>query len=369
MKYYLIAGERSGDLHGGNLIKAIRRTDTAAQFRGFGGEEMHAAGMHLHIHYHTMAFMGFIVVLFNLRKISKLLQACREDILQFQPDAVILIDYAGFNRRIAKFAKDRGIKVFYYIAPKVWAWNTGRAWELKANVDHLFSILPFEKEFFKKFDWDVDYVGNPVLDAISNFNADRRFIQAQHWHQKTIVALLPGSRRMELRRVVPVMAQLARANTSVHFVVAAVKTLPEHLYQPLRDLANVSFVYERTYDLLSVARAAIVTSGTAALETALFRVPQMVVYKAGAMEYLIGKLVIKVPFISLANLIANRAVIKEYIQREMNLHNLNTELQHLLQEGEYRQRMLRDYHEIYNQLNTGSASDNAAQLMVKYLQA
>lgn len=368
MRYYLVAGERSGDLHGSNLIKALKKYDPQATFRGFGGEYMKEAGMEVVIDYSRMAFMGFVAVIANLGTISKLLKQCKEDILSNQPDVIILIDYAGFNMRIAKFAKQNNLKVFYYISPKVWAWNTKRAWKLKANVDRLFSILPFEKEFFRKFDWDIDYVGNPVLDAIKSFQPDRDFLKKNNLtKEKKIVALLPGSRKMELKRMIPVMAELVSMNPQYQFVVASVKTLPEELYAPFRSIPSVKFVYESTYDLLIHSQAAIVTSGTAALETGLFKVPQAVIYKAGGLEYLLLKRLVKIPYISLSNLIANKLVFKEFIQDEMTAANLNDELKQLAEETPARTQMLKDYDEVYKILDTGSASDNAARLMVNYL--
>lgn len=368
MRYYLIAGERSGDLHGSNLVKALRQRDPQAIFRGFGGNYMKEAGVEVVVDYNQLAFMGFLAVIANFRTISRLLKFCRQDVLAFKPDVIILIDYAGFNMRIARFAKAKNLKVFYYISPKVWAWNTGRAWKLKANVDHLFSILPFEKEFFKKFDWEVDYVGNPVLDAIKAFKPDPDFfVKNDLVTEKKIVALLPGSRSMELRRMIPVMAEVVRMNPDYQFVVAAVKTLHEELYQPLREISSVKFVYESTYDLLTHARAAIVTSGTATLETGLFKVPQAVIYKAGLLEYWLLKQLVKIPFISLSNLIANRLIIKEFIQHEMTATNLNAELKQLVEDSPTRKQMLSDYDDVYRMLDTGSASENTARLMIDYL--
>jgi lipid-A-disaccharide synthase len=368
VKYYLIAGERSGDLHGSNLIKALKKHDSSAEFQGFGGEYMKEAGMNLVVNYQQMAFMGFVAVIANLGTISKLLKHCKENIRAFQPDVIILIDYAGFNMRIAKFAKKNNLKVFYYISPKVWAWNVKRAWKLKANVDRLFSILPFEKEFFRKFDWDVDYVGNPVLDAIKNFKPDPEFLRKNGLeNSKKIVALLPGSRKMELKRMIPVMAEVANLNTDYQYVVAAVRTLPTNLYSPLKKISSVKFVYDSTYDLLHHSKAAIVTSGTATLETGLFKIPQAVIYAAGDLEYSLLKRLVTVKYISLINLIANKPVIKEFIQKEMNLINIDWELKLLMENPDYREEMLNDYEKIYATLDIGSASENAARLMIKYL--
>ena len=367
MRYYIIAGERSGDLHGSNLVKELIKRDTEATFRGFGGEEMQGAGVNLFVHYSNLAFMGFQAVI-NFSKIAGYITSCKEDILQFNPDVVILIDYGGFNRRIAKFGKESGIKVFYYISPKVWAWRQDRAWSLKATVDKMFVILPFEKEFYKKYDFEVDYVGNPVLDAIKSFEPDTNFLSKNNIAiEKKIVALLPGSRTLELKRIVPLMAEVVKQNPMYQFVVAAVDNLPPVLYDPLRKLKDVKFVYNDTYNLLTNASSAIVTSGTATLETALLKVPQIVVYKAGALEFLIVKMIIKVKFISLVNLIADREVVKEFIQSEANPPNLQNELRNLLEDFSYRKKVMDGYDSVYKTLDTGSASENTAQLMTDYL--
>jgi len=368
MRYYLIAGERSGDLHGGNLIRAIRQHDPEFVGRGFGGSYMHEASMELMLHYDKMAFMGFTTVLANLGTIKAIMKQCKEDILAFKPDVVILIDYGGFNMRIAKFAKENGLKVFFYISPKVWAWNTSRAWKLKATVDRMFCILPFEREFYKRFNWDVDYVGNPVLDAIKKFRPDDDFlIKNELSTSKKIVALLPGSRKMELKGVVPIMAEVAKMNPGLQFVVAGVKALPAGLYAPLSGIPNVKIIFESTYDLLSNATAALVTSGTATLETALFKVPEVLVYKASMIEGVIVRSLIKVKYIGLVNLIMDKNVVRELYQGEMNATTLNAELNRLIGDKIYRNTMLEEYEKMYKILDTGSASENAGRLMVKYL--
>ncbi len=338
-----------------------------ASFRGFGGEEMQKAGVDLVMHYNQLAFMGFEAVV-NFFKIAKYMRDCKADILTYKPDAIILIDYGGFNRQMAAFGKANAIKVFYYIPPKVWAWRQARAWQLKKNVDHMFVILPFEKQFFKKYDFDVDYVGNPVLDAIKSFSPSASFLETNGLTSKRkIVALLPGSRKMELQQIVPLMAAVVKQNHSVDFVVAAVKNLPENLYQPLKEFSNVKFVYDSTYDLLTHSSAAVVTSGTATLETGLFKVPQVVVYKAGKIEYFIGSRVVKVAFISLVNLIAGKEVIKELIQDKATPQAISIELDLLLAEGDYRNRILEEYDQLYKMLDTGSASENTAGLILRYM--
>lgn len=370
LRLYFVAGERSGDLHGGNLIHAMKKRHAGLLCRGFGGDYMKEAGMEVAVHYNEMAFMGFAEVVANLSTISKKISFCKQDILVFKPDVVILIDYAGFNLRIAKFAKQNGIKVFWYIAPKVWAWNQNRAIKLKANVDRMFVILPFEKDFFKKFDWTVDYVGNPVLDAVKAHQTDQEFLTRNKIaNEKPLVALLPGSRKQELKRIIPLMAEVAKQNQSFHFVVAAVDNLPQEFYSVLRALPNVSFITGATYDLLTYAQAAIVTSGTATLETALFKVPQVVVYRTSSISYFIAKNLIRVPYISLVNLIAGREVVKEMIQQKANHKDVSAELNLILKDDRYREKMVLGYEEIKNVLDTGSASENAANLMLPYLQS
>ncbi|MBN8577038.1 MAG: lipid-A-disaccharide synthase [Cytophagales bacterium] len=369
MKYYIIAGERSGDLHGSNLVKSLTRLQPQASFRGFGGDEMQQAGVELVMHYDQLAFMGFEAVL-NFFKIARYMADCKRDILAYKPAALILIDYGGFNRRMADFGKSKGIPVHYYIPPKVWAWRQNRAWQLKKAVDHMYVILPFEKDFFKKYKINVDYVGNPVLDAIRSFKPAEFFLE-QHNLKTTqpLVALLPGSRIRELQKIVPVMAEVVKAQPAFHFAVAAIRNLPSELYQPLAGLKNVSFIYDATYDLLTHAAAAIVTSGTATLETALFKVPQVVVYKAGNFEYFIASRVVKVKFISLVNLIAGYEVVKELIQDHASATRIGAELLNLAQQGDYRERMQKEYNQLYASLDIGSASDNTAQLIVKYQNA
>lgn len=368
MRYYIIAGERSGDLHGSNLIKELKVLDPQAIFRGFGGDYMKHEGAEIVVHYEQMAFMGFVTLIANYGTIRRMLKFCKDDIVSFKPDVVVLIDYGGFNRRIAKFTKPAGIKTFYYIPPKVWAWYQRRAKEIKANVDRLFVILPFEKEFYKKYDWEVDYVGNPVLDAVKDFHPDPEFKKKNGFLQdKPIVALLPGSRKMELIRMVPLMAEVVGRNTQFQFGVAEVDGLDPSLYEALRQTDSVKMIKSDTYNLLHNAHAAIVTSGTATLETGLFKIPQVCVYKSGWMEMKIARAVVQVKWISLINLIAGKAVIRELIQEDATTKILSGELLKLVNDATYRNRMLSEYEKIYKTLDTGSASKNAARLMTGYL--
>lgn len=369
MRYYIIAGERSGDLHGSNLVKEIKKKDPLSQFRGFGGEYMEQAGVDLAVHYAELAFMGLAELITNANKIKKYIRLCKDDILTYKPDVIILIDYGGFNLQIAKFGKRTGIKIFYYIPPKYWAWYQKRALWLKPYVDRLFVILPFEKEFFKKFKWDAEYVGNPVLDAVKAHVSDN---QAQPTSQLQIegpfIALLPGSRKQELKRIIPLMARIVKRFPNHQFAVAAVNNLDQSWYQELNVFQNVRLIFEDTYNLLQQSTAAIVTSGTATLETALFKVPQIVVYKANAISYWLAKRLINVPFISLVNLIAGYEVVKEMIQSEANPERVSQELKKILEDNNYRTKMVEGYDQIIKTLDTGSASENTARLMVGYLQ-
>lgn len=368
MKYYVIAGERSGDLHAGNLVKAIKAREVSAEFRGFGGEYMQEAGVDLAVHYRDMAFMGLAELLTNMNKIKKYIRFCKEDILAYNPDVIILIDYGGFNLQIARFGKKKGFKIFYYIPPKYWAWYENRALWLKPYVDRLFVILPFEKDFFKRFDWASDYVGNPVLDAVKAHVEDSQFVSKNNLKKEVpCIALLPGSRKQELKRIIPLMAEVVRRFPQYQFAVAAVNNLDGSWYKAFEGMGNVSVIFEDTYNLLLNSSAAIVTSGTATLETALFKVPQIVVYRANTLSYWLARRLVRVPFISLPNLIAEKEVVKELIQSVATPDRLSQELSRLLEDNSYRDTIKEEYDQIINRLDTGSASENAARLMIQYL--
>jgi len=362
MKYYFAAGERSGDLHAANLIHELKKQNPKAEFRGFGGDDMEKAGMRLTVHYRSLAVMGFLALFAKLFHLFKLIKLCKKDILEYKPDAIILVDFGGFNMRIAKFAKAHRFRVYYYIVPKIWAWHQSRAYKLKASVDKMFVILPFEKAFYKKFDIDAEYVGNPVCDAIRKFAPDGNFKEKMAV-KSPIVALLPGSRRMELVRMLPVMEEVCKQNADIQFLAAAVSNLEPRLYEGIKALPNVKLVFENAYNVLSVSQAAIVTSGTATLETALFNVPQVVVYKTAAAEYLMAKQLIQTPHISLVNLIAEKEVVKEFIQREANAENIGKEVRRLLQDANYRQAMQSEYDKISKKLGHASASEKTAALI------
>jgi lipid-A-disaccharide synthase len=366
MRYYLIAGEASGDLHGANLMKALKKADAAAEFRYFGGDKMAAQGGELVKHYAEMAFMGFTEVLLNLRTILRNLKTCKADVLAYRPDVLVLIDFPGFNLKIAEFAKAQGIKVCYYISPKVWAWNQKRVLKIKKVVDHMFCILPFEVSFYKTWGMDVDYVGNPLLDEISSFRPNERFKLAHQLDERPIIALLPGSRKQEIERLLPVMLSVRNSFPDHQFVVAAAPTFSANYYQQYISQSDVQLVFEETYNLLHHAHAAVVASGTATLETALFKVPQVVVYKGGAITIAIAKMLIKIRFISLVNLIVDRKIVTELIQENCNTTKITQELNQIVA-GDGRTQMLAAYDELHLLMGEAGASERTARLIVGYL--
>ncbi len=355
MKYYLIAGERSGDLHASNLMKALKAKDEQAEFRFWGGDYMHAVGGTQVVHYNQLAFMGFMEVVQNLFTIARFIKQCKNDIQNWQPDVLILVDYAGFNLKIADFAKKGGFRVVYYISPKVWAWNQNRAYKIKNRVDKMLCILPFEVAFYKKFDWDVEYVGNPVVEAVKAHKKDNTFFTTNNLNEeKGIIAILPGSRKQEVTRILPTLIPVIKNFSDQYFIIAGVDNLPSELYHAVTDLPNASLLVDKTYDVLANAKAAIVCSGTATLETAIFNVPQVIVYKAGAISYYIAKWLIKVKYIGLANLIVNEELVKELIQGDCTTKNITAELQHILTHGT-------DYKELNKAIGNLIASEEAAK--------
>lgn len=368
MKYYLIAGERSGDLHASNLIKALKKEDPDGEFRGVGGEFMQEAGMNLAIHYKEMAVMGFLEVLKNIFTIKKYLSQCFKDIEKYQPDALIFVDFAGFNLRIAKKVQRLNFKKFYYISPKIWAWNQKRAYQVKKNIDKAFVILPFETAFYARFGVDAKYVGNPILDAINSFEADANFI-AKHTVIKTsgIIALLPGSRKQELEFAIPKLAELAQAFPDKTFGLSVINNLSMDLYEAALSEPNVIPVMENNYNLLLNAEAAIVTSGTATLETAIFDVPQIVTYGGSKISYEIAKRLVKVKYISLVNLIPDELIVKEFIQYDFTTDNLKEELKLILEDENHRQKILSGYKKIRQLLGEQNASKITAKEIVEIL--
>jgi lipid-A-disaccharide synthase len=374
LKYYLIAGEASGDLHASNLMKAIKQKDEKAQFRYWGGDLMQRQGGALVKHIRDLAFMGFVEVLFNLVTILKNLTFCKKDILAWKPDVVILVDYPGFNLRIADFLHKKGIKVVYYISPQVWAWKQGRVKKIKKVVDKMLVILPFEKDFYSRFGMDVDFVGHPLLDALNQEKHQTRenFIQKNGLEDKPVIALLPGSRKQEVDKMLSVMLQTVRAFRNYQVIVCGVDTLGRPFYRDILEkngFSEESFVkvlFGQTHEVLYHARAAAVTSGTATLETALIGTPEVVCYKGGKISYEIAKRVIKVKYISLVNLIMDKPVVKELIQDEFEEEHLKAELDRLVSDEPYRQRIIQDYEMLRVKLGSRGASEKAADRIVKF---
>jgi lipid-A-disaccharide synthase len=367
MKYYIIAGEASGDLHGSNLITELKKLDPSATIRCWGGDKMQQAGAELVKHYRDLAFMGFTEVLMNLRTIFRNLAFCKEDILQNRPDALILIDYPGFNLRIAKWAKEQGIKVIYYISPQVWAWKENRVKMMKQAIDKMLVILPFEKAYYKnKWNWEVEYVGHPLVEVIERHKTDSK---SGPLSDKPIVALLPGSRKQEILKKLPIMLEVSRSFPGYQFIVAKAPGVEEQFYDDLlKPYSNVSYVSNQTYDLLQQSKAALVTSGTATLETALFAVPEVVCYKGSYLSYQIGKRLVKVKFISLVNLIMDKLVVKELIQDDLTSRNLERELQQLLTSETRISELQKDYSNLRELLSKGgNASSKAARSIVDFL--
>ncbi len=367
MKYYLIAGEASGDLHASNLMKSLLEKDPNAEFRFFGGDLMQHVGGTLVKHYRELAFMGVLEVLKNIRSIFKNIDFCKKDILEYQPDMVILIDYPGFNLRIAEFAKQQGIKVHYYIAPKIWAWKENRIHKIKKSVDELHVIFPFEVDYFKnKHNYEVNFVGNPLLDEIAARQPidEARFRKEHQLGDKQIIALLPGSRTQEIRKILSVMLSVVNNFKSYQFVIAGAPSKDKAFYNNFIEGVDVKFINNKTYDLLSISKAALVTSGTATLETALFKVPQVVCYKTSGLTYSLAKAFVKIKYISLVNLVMDRAVVRELIQHELNTSLLKTELYAIL-DGEGRKKMLQDYEELHILLGGDGASNKLAASILK----
>ena len=370
MKYYFIAGEASGDLHGANLMRALAEIDPQAQFRFWGGDRMEAVGGKLIKHYRDLAFMGFWEVVTNLRTILRNIDLCKGDITAYQPDALIFIDYPGFNMRIAKWAKRQGIPTHYYISPQIWAWKENRIKAIRRDVDAMYVILPFEKDFYEgKHQYPVHFVGHPLLDAI----AARREVSMEVFKrengldERPIIALLPGSRKQEIAKMLSVMLSVVGSYHPYQFVIAGAPSLGYDFYRQFIREENVHFVSGKTYDLLSHAHAALVTSGTATLETALFRVPEVVCYRGNWISYQIAKRVISLKYISLVNLIMDAPVVTELIQGDLNTRNLKVELDKLLDPA-YRDKLQRDYQALRERLGNEGASRRTAQAIYNSLQ-
>ena len=367
MRYYIIAGEASGDLHASNLVAEIKKKDKKAEFRGCGGDLMKAQGVDLLKHYRTMAFMGFVEVAVNLRKVLDNIAQCKKDIVEYQPDALILVDYPGFNLRIADFAHEKGFKVLYYISPQVWAWKRRRVKKIKKSVDKMIVIFPFEEAFYKEYGVDVTYVGNPLLDELSKSGTPNRSIFLRRnslGEKREIIALLPGSRTQEVKRILPVMLKVVPHFPDYQFVIGGVSSLDKSLYKKIIGNTDVFLIENQTYELRQNSSAAVVTSGTVTLETALFTVPEVVCYKATGFSYLLAKWMIKVKYISLVNLVMDKEVVKELIQSDLTEKNIVTELERLLHDGKRQRQILEDYDELRDRLGNAGASEKAAEIVV-----
>ncbi|HIP37669.1 MAG TPA: lipid-A-disaccharide synthase [Crocinitomix sp.] len=370
MKYYIIAGEASGDLHGSNLMKAIIEKDNEAEFRFWGGDQMQNVTNGLVKHIKHLAFMGFIEVVMNIRTIAKNIKFCKQDLLNYQPDALILIDYPGFNLRIAEFAHQNNIRIHYYISPQIWAWKQNRVHKIKRVVNEMYCILPFEKEFYKKFNVDVHYVGHPLVDAINNFKrialSKNEFLQKNNLRDKPILAILPGSRNQEIKVKLPLMIKASASFPNHQIVIAGAPNKTETFYKPFINNTNVIVLENQTYDLLNHSDLAIVTSGTATLETALFKVPQVVCYKASAISYHIAKRLVKIDYISLVNLIMDKEVVTELIQGDLIVKNIVEELKKIENhQSNGRLEMINQYHQLIQKLGGGGASQKVANLLIK----
>lgn len=370
MKYYIIAGEASGDLHGSNLMRALKKVDVNAEFRFWGGDRMAEIGGDPVKHYKDLAFMGFLEVLMNIRTIAKNLKFCKKDIDNYQPDVIIFIDYPGFNLRIAKWAKEKGFKTHYYISPQLWAWKEGRIKAVKRDVDKMYVILPFEKDFYeKKHNYPVEFVGHPLIDEISmREQVDEYEFRAEYGlSDKPIIALLPGSRKQEIKKMLSVMLEMPQHFPEHQFVIAGAPSQDEGLYNSIIKDKDIAFIDNKTYDLLSVSTAALVTSGTATLETALFKVPQVVCYKGSWLSYQIGKRLVKhIEYISLVNLIMDKEVVKELIQGDFNKENLKRELEIILDPYE-RTKFFMNYYELEKKLGGRGASEKIADMIFNSL--
>lgn len=361
MRYYIIAGEASGDLHGSNLVKALHRKDAGAVIRCWGGDRMADAGAELVKHYRDLAFMGFVEVLAHLRTIFRNIDFCKQDIVRFKPDVLVLIDYPGFNMRIAEWAKKQGVRVVYYISPQVWAWKANRVKKIKRDVDKMLVILPFEVAFYAKWGFDVTYVGHPLIEVVEH---ERNVIPVIPIAPKPVIALLPGSRKQEILAKLPVMLQIVKYFPDYQFVIAQAPSIADSLYKELIGNEDVLLAPNQTYNLLKQAKAALVTSGTATLETALFGVPEVVCYKGNFISYWLAKKLIKVRYISLVNLIMDKPLVTELIQAELNEANLKDELEKLLYNEQHIATLKKEYESLWHLLGDSNASDKAAEEVI-----
>lgn len=370
MKYYIIAGEASGDLHASNLMHELNKIDSSAEFRVWGGDLMQQQGGQIVKHYKNLAFMGFFEVLINLGKIRQNFKLCKTDLLDFKPDLLILVDYPGFNLRMAKFAKENNIKTYYYISPKIWAWKKSRAWKIKKYIDKMFVIFPFEKDFYKNYDYEVEYVGNPLIDELEKkkeqLQNEDDFRRNNQLSEKPIIAMLAGSRKQEIKYILPEMLSAVNKFPDYQFVLAGAPGFTLDNYTGYLKNYPVKLIFNQTYDLLKHAHAAVVTSGTATLETALFNIPQLVVYKMNGPTYEIGKFFIKVKYFSLVNIIMQQTIVQELLQKKLK-DKIENELKKIVFEEEYRKKMLDNYQKLKDKMGSVGASRRTAEVIYKDL--
>lgn len=370
MKIYIIAGEASGDLHGGNLIKSLRAQRQDLEIRAWGGDLMERAGATVVKHYRELAFMGFYEVLINLRTILRNFRLCKSDISEFKPDALILIDYPGFNLRIAKWAHEHNIPVLYYIAPQVWAWKENRIHAMRKHIRHLFVVLPFEKEYFEKKNMPVTFVGHPLLDQVhTSSETDVEFKKNNGLNEKPLIALLPGSRKQEIKTMLPIMLSTVERFPNYQFVIAGAPSQSEHFYREIANDKNITILFGKTPEILRHAQAGLITSGTATLESGIYKLPQVVCYRGSYISYVIAKQLVKIPYISLVNLILQRAAVTELIQHALTTENLQIELSDLLGNTERRKKLASDYQELHAALGGPGASDRTANAMLKIIES
>lgn len=373
MKYFIIAGEASGDLHASHLMRELKKVDNLASFSFFGGELMAQEGGILLKHYREMAFMGLFPVLFNLSKIRRNFKLAEQKLVEIQPDVVILVDYPGFNLPIAEFAKSKGLKVFYYISPKIWAWKTKRVYKVKKFVDEMFTIFPFETKFYNKYNYQVRFVGNPTIDELSNRPNQQEsfseFILRNRLPKKPLIALLAGSRRQEIKKILPVLAEVTRRFPDYQFVIAGAPAQNQQLYNEILGEISIPVVFGQTYELLQQSTAALVASGTATLETAFLNVPQVVCYRveSGLLGVTLRYLLVKIPYFSLVNLIGGREIVKELFQYECTTEAVSSELEKILNDSQYRKNMLAGYAEVLAELGEPGCAERAANKMIELL--
>jgi len=372
MRYYVIAGEASGDLHASNLIRELVKLDRDAVVRGFGGDLLERAGMQLVKHYREMAFMGFVPVLMNIRTIQRNMKICEQDLVNFDPDVLILVDYPGFNLRMAEFAKSRGIRTYYYISPKIWAWKQKRIEKIRAFVDEMFTILPFETEFYNRHNYPVHYVGNPVLDALlagPEKISFSRFCKENQLTEEPVIALLPGSRLQEIRSLLPRMLQAASAFETHQIIITAAPNIEEEVYTKLTEGYKATLVRGKTYEVLQQAEAAVLASGTVSLEAGIIGCPQIVGYRmaGGMLTEVLGHIIIKVKWASLVNLVLGREAVRELLQMRYSVENIRNELNRILNDGDYRDQITKSYEELRQKLGAPGASRKAAVLMIQKL--